>query len=216
MGERIFEEEFTDVYKEGEFIIFEREGDDKISVVNSVSIRNLFLEGKALEFKYEDYEFFDGNFMILVGDGEESLVDQALQDIVSMGKNKIERTDFGWIYKTEYGYKVITDLFSTDFSTYYESVSSNSKHVMLKKKGYWDVFSRDSLSFTLTGKDSVFSLSDETLWYRDEFKESIYFSNHTEINLPEDYSLKVMNSKYGVKTFFKIIDGGDTVIVDEE
>ena len=216
MGERIFEDEFSDVYKEGEFIIFEREGDDKISVVNSVSIRNLFLAGSSLDFKYEDYEFFDENFMILVGDGEESLVDQALQDIVSMGKNKIERTDFGWVYKTEYGYKVITDLFSTDFSTYYESVSSNSKYVMLKNKGYWDVFSRDSLSFTLTGKDSVFALSDETLWYRDEFKESIYFSNQTEIDLPEDYSLKVMNPKYGSKVFFKVIDGEDTFITDDQ
>lgn len=215
MGERIFEDEFSDVYKEGEFIIFEREGDDKISVVNSASIRNLFLDGKSLEFNYVDYEFFDGNFMVLVGDGEESLVDQALEDLISMGKNKIERTDFGWVYETEYGYKVITDLFSTDFSTYYESVSSNSKYVMLKQKGYWDVFSRDSLSFILTEKDSVFALSDKTLWYRDEFKESIYFSHNTEIDLPEDYKLKVMNSKYGSNTFFKISDGGDTFIADE-
>ena len=30
--------------------------------------------------------------------------------------NKIDRSDFGWVYDTEYGIKLITDLFETDFA----------------------------------------------------------------------------------------------------
>ena len=68
------------------------------------------MEDDELEFLYDDYEFFEGNFMILISDGEESLVDINLEEIVKMGNNKIDRTDFGWVYNTEYGIKLITDL----------------------------------------------------------------------------------------------------------
>ena len=88
------------------------------------------MEDDELEFLYDDYEFFEGNFMILISDGEESLVDINLDEIVKMGNNKIDRTDFGWVYNTEYGIKLITDLFETDFSKYYESVSNNSNFVL--------------------------------------------------------------------------------------
>ena len=204
MGERVFDSKFSDVYKEGPFIIFESADTDKISITNPSKIRELFLEGYELKFLYDDYEFFEGNFMILISDGEESLVDANLDEIIQMGNNKIDRIDFRWVYETEYGIKLITDLFETDFSKYYESVSNNSNFVLTKYNGYWDVFSKDSMAFILNDKDSVFALSGSTLWYRDEFKEAILFSNYSEIDLPEKYDLKVMKSKFGSSTFFKV------------
>ncbi len=215
MGERVFDSKFSDVYKEGPFIIFESADTDKISVTNPSRIRELFLEGGELEFLYNDYEFFEGNFMILISDGEESLVDANLDEIIKMGNNKIDRTDFGWVYETEYGIKLITDLFETDFSKYYESVSNNSNFVLTKYNGYWDVFSKDSMAFILYDKDSVLALSGSTLWYRDEFKEAILFSNYSEIELPNRYDLKVMKSKFGLSTFFKVSGKEGTFIIDE-
>ena len=173
------------------------------------------MEDDELEFLYDDYEFFEGNFMILISDGEESLVDINLEEIVKMGNNKIDRTDFGWVYNTEYGIKLITDLFETDFSKYYESVSNNSNFVLTKYNGYWDVFSKDSMAFILNDKDSVFALSASTLWFRDKFKEAILFSNYSQIDLPERYDLKVMKSKYGSSTFFKVSGKEGTYILDE-
>ena len=215
MGERVFDSKFSDVYKEGPFIIFESADTDKISVTNSSKISELFLEDDELEFLYADYEFFEGNFMILISDGEESLVNINLEEIVKMGNNKIDRTDFGWVYNTEYGIKLITDLFETDFSKYYESVSNNSNFVLTKYNGYWDVFSKDSMAFILNDKDSVFALSASTLWFRDKFKEAILFSNYSQIDLPEIYDLKVMKSKYGSSTFFKVSGKEGTYILDE-
>ena len=215
MGERVFDSKFSDVYKEGPFIIFESADTDKISVTNSSKISELFLEDDELEFLYDDYEFFEGNFMILISDGEESLVNINLEEIVKMGNNKIDRTDFGWVYNTEYGIKLITDLFETDFSKYYESVSNNSNFVLTKYNGYWDVFSKDSMAFILNDKDSVFALSASTLWFRDKFKEAILFSNYSQIDLPERYDLKVMKSKYGSSTFFKVSGKEGTYILDE-
>ena len=215
MGERVFDSKFSDVYKEGPFIIFESADTDKISVTTPSKIRELFLEGNELKFLYDDYEFFEGNFMILISDGEESLVDANLDEIIQMGNNKIDRIDFGWVYDTEYGIKLITDLFETDFSKYYESVSNNSNFVLTKYNGYWDVFSKDSMAFILNDKDSVFALSGSTLWYRDEFKEAILFSNYSEIELPDKYDLKVMKSKFGSSTFFKVSGKEGTFIIDE-
>ena len=60
------------------------------------------MEGAELEFLYDDYEFFEGNFMILISEGEESLVDANLDELIQMGNNIIDRTDFGWVYETEY------------------------------------------------------------------------------------------------------------------
>ena len=215
MGERVFNSKFSDVYKEGPFIIFESADTDKISVTNPSKISELFLKDDELEFLYDDYEFFEGNFMILISDGEESLVDINFDEIVKMGNNKIDRTDFGWIYNTEYGIKLITDLFETDFSKYYESVSNNSNFVLTKYNGYWDVFSKDSMAFILNDKDSVFALSASTLWFRDKFKEAILFSNYSQIDLPERYDLKVMKSKFGSSTFFKVSGKEGTYILDE-
>ena len=215
MGERVFDSKFSDVYKEGPFIIFESADTDKISVTNPSKISELFLKDDELEFLYDDYEFFEGNFMILISDGEESLVDINFDEIVKMGNNKIDRTDFGWIYNTEYGIKLITDLFETDFSKYYESVSNNSNFVLTKYNGYWDVFSKDSMAFILNDKDSVFALSASTLWFRDKFKEAILFSNYSQIDLPERYDLKVMKSKFGSSTFFKVSGKEGTYILDE-
>ena len=215
MGERVFDSKFSDVYKEGPFIIFESADTDKISITNPSNIRDLFLEGAELEFLYDDYEFFEGNFMILISEGEESLVDANLDELIQMGNNIIDRTDFGWVYETEYGFKLITDLFETDFSKYYESVSSNSNFVLTKYNGYWDVFSKDSMAIILNDKDSVYALSGNTLWYRDEFKEAILFSNYSEIDLPDRYDLKVMKSKFGSRTFFKVSGKEETYILDE-
>ena len=111
--------------------------------------------------------------------------------------------------------KWITDLFETDFSKYYESVSNNSNFVLTKYNGYWDVFSKDSMAFILNDKDSVLALSASTLWFRDKFKEAILFSNYSQIDLPERYDLKVMKSKYGSSTFFKVSGKEGTYILDE-
>ena len=214
-GEKIFNNDFSDVYKEGPFIIFERDKDNKIAISNASQIKQMYLEGVDPPFIFEDYEYFDGDYMILINDFEESLVDENLREIIPVGNIKIDKVNYGWIYETEYGLKIITDLFKTDFSTYYESLSSNSKYVIIKSKGFWDVFSIDSMNFVLKGKDSVLVLSDESLWYRDSFTESILFSNNSEFNLPDNYDLKVMKPKYGSKTYIKVSSKSDTFILND-
>tara|TARA_S200000501_G_C20871904_1_gene764711 strand:+ start:9846 stop:12596 length:2751 start_codon:yes stop_codon:yes gene_type:complete len=215
-GERIFDNVFTDVYKEGTFIIFERDIDSRIAIVNTDKIKKLFLSSENPDFKYDDYEYINGDFMILIQDDNESLVDKNFVEIITMGNNKIFEYDYGWINSTEYGIKIITDLFSSDFSTYYESVINNSKYILTKRNGSWDVFFRDSLSFDIINLDSVSILSENIIWVRDKFNESLLFSNYSKMNLPDNYNLEILKSKFGYKTFIKIIEDDYSYIINEE
>ena len=216
LGERIFDNVFTDVYKEGTFIIFERDIDSRIAIINTDKIKKLFLSSENPDFKYDDYEYIKGDFMILIEDDNESLVNKNLIEIISTGNNKIIESDYGWINSTEYGIKIITDLFPSDFSTYYESVINNSKYILTKRNGSWDIFFRDSLSFDLINLDSVSIISENVIWVRDKFNESLLFSNYSKMNLPNNYNLEILKSKFGYKTFIKIYEDDDSYIINEE
>ena len=210
LGDPIFDYSFTDVSQEGPFIIFENSV-NKLYVVTSAKIEEKILDlDNNIEFTIDDYEYFDSDHILLFSENTEQLLDSEMQDIISADNQIIERYNFGWTSTTDFGIRVVSDILSFPFSSLFESVINSSSYFIGKRNDLWDVISLDGGITVIENVDSIYVVSDSTLWYRQENKEALLFSNSREIILEGDYSFKVLTPRYGSKSYIKIFsnDGG--------
>ena len=56
-----------------------------------------------------------------------------------------------------------------------------------------------NFNIDLINLDSVSIISENVIWVRDEFKESLLFSNYSKMNLPDNYNLEKNKGKYFYK-----------------
>ena len=136
-----------------------------------------------------------------------------MEDIISADNQIIERYNFGWTSTTDFGIRVVSDILSFPFSSLFESVINSSSYFIGKRNDLWDVISLDGGSTVIENVDRIYVVSDSTLWYRQENKEALLFSNSKEIILEGDYSFKVLTPRYGSKSYIKIFSGeGDYIL----
>ena len=213
LGDPIFDYSFTDVSQEGPFIIFENSF-NKLYVVTSAKIEEKILDlDNNIEFTIDDYEYFDSDHILLFSENTEQLLDSEMQDIISADNQIIERYNFGWTSTTDFGIRVVSDILSFPFSSLFESVINSSSYFIGKRNDLWDVISLDGGSTVIENVDSIYVVSDSTLWYRQENKEALLFSNSREIILEGDYSFKVLTPRYGSKSYIKIFSNdGDYIL----
>ncbi|MEC7877775.1 MAG: WG repeat-containing protein [Bacteroidota bacterium] len=215
MGEMIYDFIFSEVFQEGSFILFVSEKDDRINVLNKEEITRKIIDLKlSMNFLYDDYEYYDGDYMVLFNGDAEVLIDSTLDELTNSDARNIERFDFGWSYKSDYGIKLLSDQIVFDFSVFFDNISSSSIHFMGKNNNQWDVYLLDGGTVILDDVDSVYKITDSILWYRDELKEALYFPNSNEIVLEDDTRIKVLSSKYGSRPYVKLTSNSDEYIVD--
>ena len=214
LGERVFDFIFYDVFQEGSFILFENEK-GKLFVTTSDKLDEdiLNLSPKA-NFIYDDYEYFDDNNILLFSEEKEELINSEMNYIISPDPQLIEKNSFGWTSLSDFGIRIVTDQLSIPFSTLYDDIIFSEKYFVGKRNDRWEV--RDILkdSVLFDNVDSVSSIIDSVLWYRDEMKESILFPNAREIILDGNYSFNVLTPKFGTKKYIKIQTEEEDYIVD--
>ena len=214
LGERVFDLIFYDVFQEGSFILFENE-EGKLFVTTSDKLDEdiLNLSPKA-NFKYDDYEYFDDNNILLFSEEKEELINSEMNYIISPDPQLIEKNSFGWTSLSDFGIRIVTDQLSIPFSSLYDDIIFSEKYFVGKRNDRWEV--RDILkdSVLFDNIDSVSSIIDSVLWYRDEMKESILFPNAREIILDGNYSFNVLTPKFGTKKYIKIQTEEEDYIVD--
>ena len=110
LGKKIYDFIFDDVFQEGSFILFQRDG--LIAVSNSEKIfDDGFSINNHLNFFYVDYEYFDSGFLLLFTENEEELLDDKLNIIIPRTSQFIDFHTFGWTSKNEYGIKIFSKFF---------------------------------------------------------------------------------------------------------
>ena len=160
MGEMIYDFIFSEVFQEGSFILFVSEKDDRINVLNKEEITRKIIDLKlSMNFLYDDYEYYDGDYMVLFNGDDEVLIDSNLDELTNSDARNIERLDFGWSYKSDYGIKLLSDQIVFDFSVFFDNISSSSIHFMGKNNNQWDVYLLDGGTVILDDVDSVYKLS---------------------------------------------------------
>lgn len=214
LGEKIFGSIFTDVFQEGSFILFENE-EGKLYVTTSDK-----LEGEIINlnvdanFIYDDFEYFEDDKILLFSNGNEELIDSEMKQIISLDSQIIEKNSFGWTASSDFGIRIVSDKISIPFSSLYDDIIYSEKYFIGKRNGYWEVRDIQEDSVLLKNLDSVSSITNSVIWYRDKMKESIYFPNSKEITLDGNYNVNLLSSKFGSLKYIKIETRDDVYIVD--
>ena len=214
LGEKIFGSIFTDVFQEGSFILFENE-EGKLYVTTSDK-----LEGEIINlnvnanFIYDDFEYFEEDKILLFSNEREELLDSNMNQIISLDSQLIEKNSFGWTASSDFGIRIVSDKISIPFSSLYDDIIYSEKYFIGKRNGYWEVRDIQEDSVLLKNLDSVSSITNSVIWYRDKMKESIYFPNSKEITLDGNYNFNLLSSKFGSLKYIKIETRDDVYIVD--
>ena len=214
LGEKIFGSIFSDVFQEGSFILFENE-EGKLYVTTSDKLEEQILNlNVSANFIYDDFEYFEEDKILLFSNEREELLDSDMNQIISLDSQIIEKNSFGWTATSDFGTRVVSDKISIPFSSLYDEVIYSEKYFIGKRNAYWEVRDIKEDSIVLDNLDSVSSITDSVIWYRDKMKESIYFSNSKEIILEGNYNFNVLSSKFGSLKYIKVQNEDDVYIVD--
>ena len=214
LGEKIFGSIFSDVFQEGSFILFENEeGKLYVTTSNKLEEEVLNLKVDAI-FKYDDFEYFENDKILLFSNDREELLDSDMNQIISLDSQIIEKNSFGWTATSDFGTRIVSDKISIPFSSLYDEIIYSEKYFIGKRNAYWEVRDIKEDSIILDNLDSVSSITDSVIWYRDKMQESIYFSNSKEIILEGNYNFNVLSSKFGSLKYIKIQTRDEVYIVD--
>ena len=214
LGEKIFGSIFSDVFQEGSFILFENE-EGKIYVTTSDKLEEEILNlNYRANFIYDDFEYFEDDKILLFSNEKEELLDSDMNQIISLDSQLIEKNSFGWTASSDFGIRIVGDKLSIPFSSLYDDIVYSEKYFIGKRNGYWELRDIQKDSLILDNLDSVSSITDSVIWYRDKMKESIYFPNTKEITLDGNYNFNVLSSKFGSLKYIKIQTRDDVYIVD--
>jgi len=214
LGEKIFGSIFSDVFQEGSFIIFENE-ERKLYVTTSDKLEEEVLNLKIdANFTHDDYEYFEDDKILLFSNDREELLDSDMNQIISLDSQIIEKNSFGWTATTDFGTRIVSDKISIPFSSLYDKIVYSEKYFIGKRNSYWEVRDIQEDSIILDNLDSVSSITDSVIWYRDKMQESIYFPNSKEIIFEGNYNFNVLSSKFGSLKYIKIQTRDEVYIVD--
>ena len=213
LGDRIYDFIFKDVFQEGSFILFENE-EMKLGVSTSIQIEDNFLsKNYNINFSYDDYEYFDGDHILMVSGNNEELLNSEMKYIISPSEQRIDRYNFGWTASSDFGIRVVSDILSIPFSMLYDEILSSPKYFIGKNNNLWDIKDNKLGLDVLSKVDSVYRVGDSVLWYREGIKEALLFSNSVEIAIEGKYSFKLLSPKFGNQSYIKLFsENGDFIL----
>ena len=215
LGKRIYNFIFDDVFQEGSFILFQKDG--LIAVSDSEKIfDDGFSINNHLNFLYIDYEYFDSGFLLLFTENEEELLDDKLNIIIPRTSQFIDFHPFGWTSKNEYGIKIFSKLFKFSFSTFFEDLKYSALHFAEKRNSEWSMYSMSSGDMVMSSVDSLFFITDSVFWYRKGIVNNLVFPNSKEVELKNDDKIFVMSSSYKDNrvSYLRVQSGDDYYILD--
>ena len=214
LGSKVFDFIFSDVFQEGSFILFEND-QGKLYVTTSDRLQEDILNlNPTPNFLYDDYEFFEDDHMLLFSKSLEELIDSQINYIISPDSQLIEKHSFGWTASSDFGIRIVSDKISVPFTTLYDRLITSEKYFIGKRNESWEVRNINSNSLVLNNIDSIYRVTDSVLWYRDEMKEALYFSDSNEIVLEGVNNFMLLSSRYGTKKYIKIKSNQEEYIVD--
>jgi len=137
-GIQITEEEYDDIFLEGDFWVFEKE--DLFAISSAKEISESFPDRLFLEFKFEEYELIDENLLIGFRGDRECLLKSDGQFLVPWAVQQIYPDETNGYVHDEKGYA----FYGPDKFTYYPYLEVNQGFVLRKEaENKWMLFSNE-------------------------------------------------------------------------
>ncbi|MEO1254450.1 MAG: hypothetical protein AAFY41_06135, partial [Bacteroidota bacterium] len=179
LGLPIAETRFDEIYKEGIFWVFERNG-LKAVYTEDLILKEVEERGLSLEFKFDDIELVNKYSFIGFRDNRECLLDSTLNFLIPWGTYEIFPENSGWYLKSDRGYKLYNETEDEVVDNYYSHLETNAGWLAIKTDEDWMLLSRKNDALLKRGYDSIKLINDHAaLLIKNEQSELYFLSGET-------------------------------------
>ena len=183
LGLQIAESLYDDIYKEGSFWVFEKQG------LIAVYTKRLMLDeiedrGLSLEFKFDDIEMISNHSLIGFRGERECLLDSTLSFLIPWGLYEINPDNSGWYLKSEKGYKLYNESEEEVMRQHHPYLETNDGWLAIKTETDWMLLPRGTDLLPSREYDSIKLINDHSVVViRDDVQTLLFQSgNGIEIN----------------------------------
>ena len=190
LGLRIAESIYDDIFREGDFWVFER--DDLFAVYTEELILNeIEQRGLSLEFKFDDIELVNENALIGFRGERECLLDSTLHFLIPWGEYEIYPEKSGWYLRADQGYRLYNQSEKDLMDKYYSYLESNDGWLAIKTEQDWMLLPRKGSMLPSREYDSIKLLNSHAAWVTKGEEKSLKFNAGNEVLL-EDEKITVL------------------------
>ena len=162
LGLQIAESIYDDIYKEGHFWIFEKDG--LIAVyTEDLILSEIEDRGLSLEFKFDDIEMVNDHSLIGFREERECLLDSTLSFLVPWGTYEINPETSGWYLKSEEGYRLYNESEEEVMRQHYPYLETNSGWLAIQTENDWMLLPRGKNLLPSREYDSIKLINDHSV-----------------------------------------------------
>lgn len=202
-GESVTKGSFDNIYLEGNYWIFEKQG--KIAISN---LDQLIAARKPFEpdfsRSYEEIELIDNKYLIAFEENTEVLFNEILEIITPPQTNRINTRFDTWVFQMAEGYWTF-DRFKGKVSEYtYDSVLQNEEWLAVQRNQAWEVYGKNLQEQPILAIDSVKLLGQDIAIVFRESQGMAIFPNKEIVNIEEGQHLTSLGRTSGSKAHFLV------------
>ena len=210
MGLQIAESIYDDIFNEGGFWIFEKEGLFAV-YTEALILDEIEQRGLSLEFKFDDIELVNENALIGFRDERECLLDSTLHFLIPWGEYEIYPEMSGWYLRSGQGYRLYNQSEQDLMDKYFAYLESNDGWLALKTDQDWMLLPRKGGLLPSREYDSIKLLNNHAALVIKGEEKYLVFNTGNQVPL-NDESITVLPNR---PQYVSISDMKGTTIYNE-
>ncbi len=206
-GQVILSPEYTSIVSGGSFLILEQDGN--YGVTNAEDL----ISSKLPPVIYDDYELIGDSLIQVFNQSEEALLDNHLDELVSMGNHEIYPKN-GFIYtRDSLGYQFVWPPNAGTEKRYFKELNIDDGWLALKPDSEWII--RSNQLDSVFSCDSLISLSVDFVAGTNDEGLFIMWKNGNTEELLESQNLKIVASYDSELRFLDVYGDGEHRVFDQ-
>ncbi|MEM7296749.1 MAG: WG repeat-containing protein [Bacteroidota bacterium] len=182
-GVPIAENKYDDIYTQGNFWVFEKDGVISLTIESEIS-KEIEERGLTLEFKFDDLELINDSLLIGFKGDREGLLNDDLDFMVPWGDYEIHPDPSGWYLSSRQGYLLYNNTDERIIDQYYPYIESNEGWLVLKvKESDWMLIPRLEELEPSRGYDSIKLINNHSAIVVKDKTKKLIFSSGLELKI---------------------------------
>ncbi|WP_424962418.1 WG repeat-containing protein [Ekhidna sp.] len=210
LGFQIAESIYDDIFREGSFWIFERDGLFAV-YTEALILDEIEQRGLSLEFKFDDIELVNENALIGFRGERECLLDSTLHFLIPWGEYEIYPEASGWYLRADQGYRLYNQSEKDLMDKYFPYLESNDGWLAIKTDLDWMLLPRKGSLLPSREYDSIKLLNNHAALVIKDEEKHLMFNTGNQILLKDEKITVLPNQP----RYVSIIDVDETFIYNQ-
>ncbi len=210
LGLEIAESIYDDIYQEGHFWFFERNGLIAIYTKNLI-LNEIEDRGLSLEFKFDDIEMVNDHSLIGFRDDRECLLDSTLSFLVPWGTYQINPEASGWYLKSEAGYRLYNESAEEVMNNHYPYLETNEGWLAIQTTDDWMLLPRRNSLLPSRSYDSIKLINRYSALLIKDHLQTLLFLSGNKIEISDQRIQTFQNQA----NYLRLFDNNTTTLLDQ-